>query len=75
MSDDIPRTIRLTAAETERLAEGDDQPLTYARQRAASASAARARWNTTAGRSRLPTVPTRVDIVDSTGRYLGHEEG
>lgn len=75
MSTDIPRTIRLSAADTERLAEGDDQPLAYARQRAASASEARRRWNTTASRARLPTVPTRVDIVDSTGRYLGHEEG
>lgn len=73
MSTDIPSTIRLSAADTERLAEGDVQPLTYARQRAASASEARARWNTTASRSRLPTVPTRVDIVDSDGRFLGHE--
>lgn len=33
-----------------------------------------ARWNVTAARARLIRVPTRVDIVDCTGRYLGHEE-
>ena len=75
MSDDIPRTIRLTAAETERHDEGDPTVLAYARKRAASASRQRARWNVTAARARLPRVPTRVDIVDATGRYLGHEEG
>ena len=65
---------QLSAADTEALAEGDLRILDRARERARGQSEAAVRWNITAARARMPSVPTRIDILDVDGVVLASED-
>ena len=70
---DTPNAIILTAAQSERHADGDATVMAYAREQARTMVEARRRWNTTARRARLPRVTARVNIFTADGVLLGFE--